>query len=264
MSDSSWDDVHSHSMDRWVPSRGVVEMSSPHGMTCYRQCGSFATKLSRLDACENRKVVRWCRTQASGHKSQGVVGGSVNEVGISIAAPDWTPVACCWMDQGSGGCSQRCCFSVPVRASKPPQECNSWWQLFVKWLKMSAIRGCSAQRYSKVAFVDSEKKGSVSLLWLTFSSRLASLLLRWKTANTAFVVLSFNCQVWRYSPKAAMSLLRTPSTVCQSPSVCMTARSLAYAINTNWRWWLASQRCRCWEEEGCHDGSLCEAIFEAS
>jgi len=34
------------------------------------------------------------------------------------------------------------------------------------------------------------EKGSVSLLWLTFSRHLASLLLRWKTANTAFVVLS--------------------------------------------------------------------------
>ena len=64
-------------------------------MTCNRQGGSFVTKLSRLDACENRKVSHWCRPQASGHNSQGVVDGSVNEVGISVAAPDWSPVACC-------------------------------------------------------------------------------------------------------------------------------------------------------------------------
>jgi len=44
----------------------------------------------------------------------------------------------------------------------------------------------------------SEQKGSVSLLWLTFSSRLASLLLRWNTAKTALVVLSFTFQVWWY------------------------------------------------------------------
>jgi len=60
----------------------------------------------------------------------------------------------------------------------------------------------------------SEQKGRVSLLWLTFSSRLASLLLRWKTANTAFVALGFKFHVWGRSPTAAMSLFSTPSTVC--------------------------------------------------
>ena len=76
-------------------------------------------------------------------------------------------------------------------------------------------------------YVASEQKGMVSLL--IFSSRLTSLLLRWKTANAAFVVLSFNFQVWRYSPTVAMSLFCTPSTVFPSPWACMIARSLAYA-----------------------------------
>ena len=74
-----------------------------------------------------------------------------------------------------------------------------------------------------------EQKGRVSLLKLTLSSHLASLLLRWKTADTVFMVLSFSFQVWRYSPSVAMSLLSTPSTPCQSPSACMIARSSAYA-----------------------------------
>ena len=78
-------------------------------------------------------------------------------------------------------------------------------------------------------FLGSEQKGRVSLLKLTFSSRLASLLLRWKTADTVFVVLSFSFQVWRYSPSVAMSLLSTPSTASQSPSACMIAWSSAYA-----------------------------------
>jgi len=43
---------------------------------------------SRLDANEDWKVVRWCRTQASRHNSQGVVDGGVDEAGISTAAPD--------------------------------------------------------------------------------------------------------------------------------------------------------------------------------
>ena len=74
-----------------------------------------------------------------------------------------------------------------------------------------------------------EQKGRVSLLKLTFSSRLASLLLRRKIANTVFVVLSFSFQVWRHTPSVAMFLLSAPSTACQSPSACMIARSSANA-----------------------------------
>ena len=61
------------------------------------------------------------------------------------------------------------------------------------------------------------------------SSRLASLLLRWKAADTVFVVLSLSFQVWWCSLTVAMSLVSTPSTACQSPSACMIARSSAYA-----------------------------------
>jgi len=53
-------------------------------------------------------------------------------------------------------------------------------------------------------YLGSEQKGIVVLLKLTFSSRLASLLLRLKTANTFFVVLSFSFQVWRYSPSVVL------------------------------------------------------------
>jgi len=78
-------------------------------------------------------------------------------------------------------------------------------------------------------YLGSEQKGRVSWLYLNLSSRLASLLLRWKAADTVFVVLSFSFQVWRYSPSVAMSLVSTPSTARQSPSACMIARSSAYA-----------------------------------
>jgi len=33
-------------------------------------------------------------------------------------------------------------------------------------------------------------------------------MLRWKTADTVFVVQSFSFQVWMYSPSVAMCLLR--------------------------------------------------------
>jgi len=48
------------------------------------------------------------------------------------------------------------------------------------------------ERCSKVFGLGVE--GRVSLLQLTFGSRLASLLLRWKAADTVFVVLSFSFQ----------------------------------------------------------------------
>jgi len=63
-------------------------MSRLHGTACKRQCDSIATNISRLDACEDWKVVCWCRMQASSHNSQGVIDGGVDEVGMSIAAPD--------------------------------------------------------------------------------------------------------------------------------------------------------------------------------
>jgi len=56
--------------------------------------GSIATKLSRLNACEDKKVTRWCRTQVSSHNLQGVVD-RVTEAGVSTAAPDRNTVPCC-------------------------------------------------------------------------------------------------------------------------------------------------------------------------
>jgi len=90
-----------------------------------RKCSFFATKHSRLDAYKNRKVVRWCRTLASSHNSQGVVDGRVNVVGENTTAPYRSAVLCYLMDQGKGGYSQHCCSSTPARSSKPPQECDA-------------------------------------------------------------------------------------------------------------------------------------------
>jgi len=53
-------------------------------------------------------------------------------------------------------------------------------------------------------------------------------LIKFYTADTIFVVLIFNFQIWKYLPIVAKSLLSTPSTACQSPSACMIARSSAY------------------------------------
>ena len=80
-------------------------------------------------------------------------------------------------------------------------------------------------------YLGSEQKGRVSLLMLTFSSRLDSLLLTCNTADTIFLMLSFSFQVWRYSPSVSMALLSAPSTACQSPLACIIARSQGCAYS---------------------------------
>jgi len=98
-----------------------------------------------------------------------------------------------------------------------------------------AVRECPVQHYSEVYVLGPEEQVFFVLdFQLTFSFLVVDMEERRKTANTAFVVLSFNFQVWRYFPTVAMSLLSTLSTVCQSPSACMVARTLvqAYVLET--------------------------------
>ena len=103
------------------------------------------------------------------------------------------------LDFGAGAEQPFGCLIVPsAGASTSPQECDAWCQLLPKWLKVSAIRERPVQCYSEVFGLGAEGQGS--LLYLTFSSRLASLLLKWKAADTIFVVLSFSFRVWLYSP----------------------------------------------------------------
>ena len=70
------------------------QMSRLRGTACCRQSGPLATKINRLDSCEDREVVCWCTTQASCHDSQGVVDGRVNDAVMSTAAPDRRAVRC--------------------------------------------------------------------------------------------------------------------------------------------------------------------------
>ena len=93
-------------------------------------------------------------------------------------------------------------------------------------------------------YLGSEQKGRFSLLYLTLSSRLVSLLLSWKTADTDFVVMSFSFQVWRYSLTVACSApLPLP------PSLNQHAGLLDHQhMHIFWRQWLAGQRCRCCRE----------------
>ena len=66
---------------RWMGEHWVEQMSRLHGTSCWRQCGSTVTKASRLDACEDWKVIRWCRTQTSSHnRKAALMAGSMRQV----------------------------------------------------------------------------------------------------------------------------------------------------------------------------------------
>jgi len=89
------------------------------------------------------------------------------------------------------------------------------------WQHVSAMSNITPR------YVGSEQKGIVSLLWLTFSSLLASML-RWKTASTAFVVLRFNFPGREVFTGGCHVIAKHPSTVCQSPLACMIVGLLVY------------------------------------
>ena len=61
----------------------------------------------------------------------------------------------------------------------------------------------------------------------TESSRFSSLLVRWNTDDTVFVLLSFSLHFWRFVCRVAMSWLRVFSKVRLAPAICTSARSSA-------------------------------------
>ena len=73
----------------------------------------------------------------------------------------------CALDFNQGVCCHH--YSTPARASKPPQECDAWSQLFAKWLEVLAIREWPDQRSSEVFGFGAE--GQDFVVWLILSSR---------------------------------------------------------------------------------------------
>ena len=139
-----------------------------------------------------------------GRRHPGVVDGGVNEAGVSSAAPDRSAVLVVTtlllhnLSQSHHAASS---VTRDVNFLRSDSRCRRY---------VSDLSNCTPR------YLGSEQEGYVSL-WLTLCSRLASLFLRWKTADAVFVVLSFSVQVWRYSLTDAMFLLSTSSTACQSP-----------------------------------------------
>jgi len=120
-------------------------------------------KLSRLDACEDWKIVRWCRTQASSHNSQGVINSEVNKVGMSTAAPDRCAVLLWLNARGLGWLFAELLLHHP-----------NWSQKATSGARRMMSASCQVQSLSKVAicrshqcFSFSHGKAEVSNLVLT-------------------------------------------------------------------------------------------------
>ena len=176
-------------------------------------------------------------TQASSHFSQGVVDGGVNKASMSTTAQTRAQYSA--VEWTRARVAVRNVFA-PAPQPEPASRLRSATR-DVSFLRSDSRCRRYVSDLTNVTprYLGSQQKGRVSLLYLTLSSRLAPFLLRWKSADTAFVVLSFSFQVWRNSPMLSFSfpsleeftvcLISTPSIACQSPLSCMIARSSAYA-----------------------------------
>ena len=144
------------------------------------------------------------------------------------------------------------------RLRSPMREVSFLWSDSMCRQYVSDLSNFSS-RYS-----GSEQKGRVSLLDLTLSSRLASLLLRWKAADTVFVVMSFSFHVWRSGdihlqlPCPWSAPLPLPASLHQHSRLLDRQHMHAF-----WRRWLAGQRYRCWRE-WVSAQTLWNAVLEAS
>jgi len=175
-----------------------------------RGSGSFATKLSRLDVCADRKIVRWYRRR---------VWALRHQTGVQYSAVEWTRDKVAVRN-----------VVVPAPQPEPASRLKSarpWCQLFAKCREVSGIHECPEQRYYEVGLcgLGAKERGFVVVVY--FQLTFGLLAVEVEDCQNCFLVLSLTSSC-RYSPSVTMSLLSTPSTVSQSPT-CMIARSLVYA-----------------------------------
>jgi len=137
-------------------------------------CASFTTTLSGLNACEDRKVVRWCGTHATKSQFARRLDGKVNKATLRHeTGSKYSAVECTWAKMAVRNVFAPAPQSKPAScfksATRDVNFMRSAWRCrrYVSDLSKFTPR-CSG----------SEQKSKVSLLWLIFSSRLASLLLR--------------------------------------------------------------------------------------
>ena len=154
-----------------------------------------------------------CAPVASPFRGQGGSAPVMHPVpaslGVSIAAPDRSAVTCCWMNQGKVAVRN---VVAPASQPEPASRLKSAAH------DVNSLRSDSrCRRYVTVLliiptrYLGSEKKGRVSLLWLTFSSPLSSLLLRWRQPTRAVESESRSRKDFQPKESESQKILTTPT-----------------------------------------------------
>jgi len=138
-------------------------------------------------------------------------------------------------------------FVAPVPQLEPASRLRSMTRdVSFLWSDLRCQRYVIDLSTDTPGYLGSEQKGSVSLLQFTFSSRLASLLLR---CEAAVIVL----QWWASASKSGGIHLALPCP-CSAPlPLPANLDQNAWLLDRQhmdcfWRRLLANQRCRCWRE----------------
>jgi len=121
-------------------------------------------KPSKLDVCEDWKVVCWSRTQASNLTSQGLVGGRANEASVSTPAPEHSTLRL-----NVPGLRLLFATLLLQHISQSQQATSRIATHDVNFLQSNSRCRRYVSDLSNVTprYVGSEHKGRVSLLWLT-------------------------------------------------------------------------------------------------
>ena len=199
MSVSIWDAVHSHPVVRfeWRRSPGSVARRARDSVAPFRRrsAGWMPARMGKSAGVGRRHPVT-VRKAPSMTGSMRQVWALRHQTGAQHSAVDWTRAKVAVRN-----------VVDPEPQPEPPSHIKSATR------DVSLLRNDSRCRWyvsvlsnATLAYLGSEQKGKVSLLWFTLSSRWASLLFRQTTANTVCLGLSFSFQIWRYSPSVAMSL----------------------------------------------------------
>jgi len=116
-------------------------------------------------------------------------------------------MSCCAADTNG-------CLGLRRRAFPLDREMSAEWSRCPGSIARSARDSVASLRRSSAGwmprYLASEKKGRVSLFWLTFCSRLATLLLRCKTADTLWKrwLANHRCRCWREGVQGRIPLGR--------------------------------------------------------
>ena len=114
------------------------------------ECRYKLAELSWLNACEDRKILRWCGTQASNDNAQSIIENAVNEARVRITTLNWCTVLSGGVDQGKSRDAQCLGICTPSGSRKSPQQPDSGGQFFTLILEVVTESERPVQLYPKI------------------------------------------------------------------------------------------------------------------